>query len=76
MPEIAELKGPKEIGLTEFMKEQIDEVSAFFDYWVCNMDEDPEHFPQVMAPGEWDEQFRAWSLLRQGRGREIKAEQS
>lgn len=66
MSDTATTERPKEIGLTEFMKEMIDEVAGFFDYWVERMVEEPDTFPDRMPPGEWDEQFRAWCDLRRG----------
>ncbi len=35
-------------------------VSRFLRWWGEQHDKDPNNFPLVMEPGEWDEQYHMW----------------
>lgn len=48
------------MSLDEFVAEQKAELDRFAAEWRKNQAKDPEHWPERMAPGEWDEQLRAF----------------
>lgn len=45
------------ITLDEFVAEMRERIDKFEKYWEKNNKENPEHFPNKMYSGEWDEQF-------------------
>lgn len=50
--------------LDEFHKEEQSDLDRFYNYWTANHTKNPEMFPMQMEPGEWFEQFMAWSAIR------------
>lgn len=46
--------------LEEYVSELHREVEAFAEYWRKSSQETPEHFPEELDIGDWDEQFRTW----------------
>jgi hypothetical protein len=56
----------KEITLDEFIAEQKSELDKFAAEWRENQAKEPQHWPERMPLGEWDEQLRAFDSYEGG----------
>jgi len=50
--------------LKDFIKEEIDNLNEFADYWEVRSQLDPENFPKEINVGEWSEQYLTWLNLQ------------
>lgn len=50
----------EEMTLEQFHAECLQRLDQFVKMWKGNMKDDPEVWPNSLAPGEWDEQLRAF----------------
>lgn len=44
----------------DFILEEQARVKAFQDAWMEANERDPDHFPLIMDPGQWDEALIMW----------------
>ena len=49
------------IHLETFLAEERAHLEAFAEHWRRMQKEEPDHYPTALAPGDWDEQLRAFS---------------
>lgn len=49
------------LTLWEYGDLLIHEVKRFRHDWSLRASKDPERWPTILEPGDWDEQFQAWS---------------
>jgi hypothetical protein len=47
--------------LIEWISGELSRLNGFVEYWRSHHEEDAEHFPDELPPGEWDEQYKSWS---------------
>ena len=45
---------------TEYVSEQKVRLDEFYTYWKERNKSEPDQFPMVLTPRDWDEQFAAW----------------
>lgn len=50
--------------LDDFIKEQQKALKDFKAYWKDMQKEDPEYYPEVLDPGEWDEQLQIFNPVK------------
>jgi len=45
----------------EWLVTEVDRLRRFVNWWKAEGKNDPEIYPEKIALGEWDEQYRCWS---------------
>lgn len=49
-----------DISLNSWVESEIIRLKEFASFWRLEREKNEEHFPMMMPPGEWDEQYRAF----------------
>lgn len=52
--------------LDEWLATEYRRLETFKAMWIANNAKNPTEWPSVLAPGEWDEQFRAYTSMGNG----------
>jgi hypothetical protein len=48
------------MNIEEFIKDQMEMLKEFQQEWELGKERNPEHYPEELDAGEWDEQLRAF----------------
>lgn len=62
-PDAEYIPPPGCMPVSLFVCEEKKELDDFLKYWTACHAEDSEHFPLEMLPGEWTEQFLAFTCM-------------
>jgi hypothetical protein len=50
-----------EITIDAWLKEERQRLETFVAAWKRDAEASPDMFPELLPPGEWDEQYRGYS---------------
>ena len=45
----------------EWFAEEQARLVRFNEWWKSHRESEPEHFPETLTPGDWDEQYGIWN---------------